>query len=85
MEVSVLSPLKRVTDPQDVCVGVHGVMIRRGFNSGLLLPQVATEQGWNREMFLSYACRKAGLAPDAWKDPSTRIEVFKAIVFEQAD
>jgi len=84
VEISVLSPLKRVTDPQEVCVGVHGVMIRSGLNSGLLLPQVATEQGWNRETFLSHACRKAGLGPDAWKDPSTKIEVFSAIVFEQA-
>jgi AmmeMemoRadiSam system protein A len=85
VEVSVLSPFKRIQDPQSVCVGTHGVMIRSGFNSGLLLPQVATEQGWNREEFLSHACRKAGLAPDAWKDPGTQIEVFSAMVFGQAE
>ena len=85
IEVSVLSAFKRVTDPQLVCVGTHGVMIRSGYNSGLLLPQVATEQGWDRETFLSHACRKAGLSPDAWKKPSTQIEVFSATVFEQAE
>ena len=85
VEISVLSPMKRVADPQAVCVGTHGVMIRSGLNSGLLLPQVATEQGWDREMFLSHACRKAGLAPEAWRNPSTEIEVFSAMVFEQAE
>ena len=85
VEVSVLSPFERVEDPRSVCVGTHGVMIRRGFNSGLLLPQVATEQGWDREEFLSHACRKAGLPPDAWKDPNTQIEVFSAMVFEQVE
>ena len=85
VEISVLSPFKRVQDPQSVCIGTHGVMIRRGVSSGLLLPQVATEQGWNREEFLSHACRKAGLPPDAWKDPATEIEVFSALVFEQAE
>ncbi|HTP58894.1 MAG TPA: AmmeMemoRadiSam system protein A [Spirochaetia bacterium] len=85
IEVSVLTPFKRVRDPQSVCVGTHGVMIRRGYSSGLLLPQVATEQGWNREELLTHACRKAGLPPEAWKDPATQIEVFSAMVFEQAE
>ena len=85
IEVSVLSPFTRVEDPRCVCVGTHGVMIRRGFSSGLLLPQVATEQGWDRETFLSHACRKAGLPPDAWKNPGTQIEVFTATVFGQEE
>jgi AmmeMemoRadiSam system protein A len=85
VEISVLSPLRRVADPQAVRVGEHGVMIRSGFRSGLLLPQVAAEQGWDREAFLSHACRKAGLPPDAWKDPATQIEVFSAMVFGQAE
>jgi AmmeMemoRadiSam system protein A len=85
VEVSVLSPLKRVVDPQGVCVGTHGVLIRSGFNSGLLLPQVATEQGWDRETFLAHACRKASLPADAWKDQRTQIEVFSAMVFEQEE
>ena len=53
--------MKRVADPQAVCVGTHGVMIRSGLNSGLLLPQVATEQGWDREMF-SVRCVPQGRA-----------------------
>ncbi len=85
VEVSVLSPLKRIDDPREVCVGTHGVLIRRGSSSGLLLPQVATEQGWTREEFLAGACRKAGLPPDAWKDPRTQIQVFSAAVFQQAE
>ncbi len=85
VEVSVLSPLKRIDDPRQVCVGVHGVLIRRGCNSGLLLPQVATEQGWDREGFLAGACRKAGLPPNAWMGPETQIQVFSAAVFQQAE
>jgi len=85
VEVSVLSPLKAIDDPRCVCVGTHGVLVRSGFSSGLLLPQVAAEQGWDREAFLSHACRKAGLPPDAWRDPQTQIEVFSAMVFEQEE
>jgi len=85
VEVSVLSPLSRVDCPEKVCVGIHGVLIRSGYCSGLLLPQVATEQGWDRETFLAHACRKAGLPSDAWKDPRTEIEVFSAVVFHQEE
>jgi AMMECR1 domain-containing protein len=56
-------------------------MVRRGYRSGLLLPQVAVEQGWSREELLEWTCRKAGLPPDAWKDPRTEIFVFSADVF----
>jgi len=58
-------------------------MVRRGQRSGLLLPQVATEQGWNREAFLTHGCRKAGLPADAWRSPLTHIEVFTAAVFQE--
>jgi AmmeMemoRadiSam system protein A len=85
IEVSVLSPLKRAVDPEQITVGTHGVLVHRGCNSGLLLPQVAAEQGWDREAFLAGACRKAGLPADAWKDPCTQIEVFSAAVFHQAE
>lgn len=60
-------------------------MIRQGRLSGLLLPQVATEQGWDRETFLARTCRKAGLPPDAWKSPQTTIESFSALVFGEQD
>ena len=66
IEISVLSPLRRVTDPVEIQVGVHGLHISRGDRRGLLLPQVATEFGWDREMFLRQTCMKAGLPPDAW-------------------
>ncbi len=81
VEISVLSAFEPVNDPACVAVGTHGVMIRSGYRAGLLLPQVAGEQGWDRETFLSHACRKAGLPPDAWQAPSTIIEIFTATVF----
>ena len=80
LEISVLSAL-RPSQPQDVIPGTHGVIITRGYNRGLLLPQVATENDWDAETFLSYTCRKAGLPPDAWKHPDTLIETFTAFVF----
>lgn len=81
LEISVLTPFRKIANPDEVRVGVHGVVIRRGGASGLLLPQVATEQGWDRETFLRYTCRKAHLPDDAWKDPQTEIYVFSADVF----
>jgi AmmeMemoRadiSam system protein A len=83
VEISVLSPFERITDPARVVVGVHGLMVKRGYRSGLLLPQVATEQGWDRETFLAHACRKAGLPPDAWRLPDTQLEIFSALVFHE--
>jgi hypothetical protein len=82
IEISVLSPMKKVSGPEEIKVPGHGVMVRRGFRSGVYLPQVATETGWNKEEFLTSLCaHKAGLAPDAWKDPATDIYVFTAEVF----
>jgi AmmeMemoRadiSam system protein B/AmmeMemoRadiSam system protein A len=81
LEVSVLTPLERVENIEDVTPGVHGLYIRRGFQSGLLLPQVATEYGWDRETFLEQTCRKAGLRKNDWKEADTEIYWFKAQVF----
>ncbi len=83
IEISVLSPFEPAADPSCVSVGVHGVMIRSGYRTGLLLPQVATEYGWDREAFLGHACRKAGLPVDAWRAPGTTIETFTATVFHE--
>jgi AmmeMemoRadiSam system protein A len=83
IEISVLSPLEVVRDPARIEPGVHGIKIRRGPCTGLLLPQVATEQGWDREAFLSHTCLKAGLPSDAWRDPDTCIEIFSAAVFAE--
>jgi AmmeMemoRadiSam system protein A len=83
IEISVLSPLARTTDVGEIRVGTHGILVRRGGRSGLLLPQVAVEQGWGREEFLVHTCRKAGLPDGAWRDPDTAIEIFTAIVFAE--
>lgn len=85
IEISVLTPRRRIKDPEDIEVGKHGIYITRGFNRGVLLPQVATEQGWDRDTFLEHTCIKAGLERDAWKDPDTVIEVFSAEVFGEKD
>jgi len=82
IEISVLSPLKRTNDPLSLKLGVDGIYIKKGHASGCFLPQVATETGWSKEEFLSYCCaHKAGLAPDAWKDPETEVYLFTAEVF----
>ncbi len=85
IEISVLSPRRRIEDPKQVVVGTHGIFITRDFYSGVLLPQVATEYGWGREEFLAQTCLKAGLPPEAWKDPKTGIEVFSAQVFGEKE
>lgn len=82
IEISVLSPLQRTEDPLSLQLGVHGIYIKRGSESGCFLPQVATETGWSKEEFLSYCCsHKAGLPPEAWKDPQTEVCLFTAEVF----
>jgi AmmeMemoRadiSam system protein A len=85
IEISALSPFERIDDVSRVQVGVHGLLIRQGPRSGLLLPQVAPEQGWDRDTFLTHACYKAGLPGDAWKSTDTRIEIFHAIVFGEKE
>ena len=80
-EISVLTPLKRIKDINEIEVGKHGLVMKRGFDSGLLLPQVAAEYNWDRETFLKETCRKAGLPQDAWKDKATEIYIFSAEVF----
>lgn len=80
IEISVLSPMEPVT-PEEVVPGVHGLYVRRGPRSGTLLPQVAAEEGWDRETFLAHTCMKAGLPPDAWLDPGTKLFSYTALVF----
>ena len=83
IEISVLTPMQVVNSVDEVKVGRDGLMIRRGYNSGLLLPQVPVEQGWDKETFLEHTCYKAGLPPDAWK--SSELWKFQAIVFGEKD
>ncbi len=82
IEVSVLSP-SSACRPEDVVVGRDGLVVQQGRWRGLLLPQVATEQGWDRDQFLRGVCRKAGLAEDAWRQDAG-LERFEAVHFEEA-
>lgn len=81
IEISVLGPVQPCPDPALVEVGRHGLIMRQGRNQGLLLPQVPLEWGWDRQQFLAQTCRKAGLPATAWKDPTTEIFWFEAVVF----
>jgi uncharacterized protein (TIGR00296 family) len=80
IEISALTPL-RTARPEEVEVGRDGVLVENGAARGLLLPQVASEYGWNREEFLDHTCRKAGLPAGSWKRRATIISVFSAEVF----
>ncbi len=85
VEVSVLTPPRRVAGAEEFVVGRHGVIIGLRGRSAVFLPQVAPEQGWDRETTLDHLARKAGLSPDAWRDPATVFEVFEAQVFGEAE
>jgi len=91
VEVSVLTQpeLVRVSDPREypkaIKVGRDGLIVEKGVFRGLLLPQVPVEWGWDEQTFLSQTCMKAGLYPDAWLDPDTRIYRFQAIIFEEEE
>jgi AmmeMemoRadiSam system protein B/AmmeMemoRadiSam system protein A len=80
-EISVLSPLRRVADVNQIKLGQHGLLIKKGAREGLLLPQVATEQRWDRKTLLDQTALKAGLPADAWRDKDSDIFVFSALVF----
>lgn len=81
IEISILSPLSECADPGAVEIGRHGLVVRRGGRSGLLLPQVATEWKWDRETFLAHTCLKAGLPETAWKEAGCSLLWFEAEVF----
>ncbi len=81
LEISILSPLEPVPDITRIEPGKHGLVVRKGPYSGLLLPQVALEWGWDRETFLAQTCRKAGLSEDCHKDKDVQIFWFQALVF----
>lgn len=86
IEISVLSALEKISSVDKIQIGKHGVLVKKGFNSGVFLPQVATETGWSKEEFLSNLCsHKAGLSPLAWKDKNTEIYIFSAEVFSEND
>ena len=80
LDISVLSPLAKAASVEEITVGVHGIYIVKGSYRGVLLPQVATEYGWNRDQFLQHTCIKAGLPQDAWQG-ECEIYIFSAQVF----
>jgi hypothetical protein len=91
VEVSVLTPPELITvdDPKKyplkIKVGVHGLLVERGWNRGLLLPQVPIEWGWNEEDFLGQCCVKAGLPPSEWLKKTTKIFKFEGLVFQELE
>ena len=84
LEISVLSPLRKITDPEEIRVGTHGIYLEKGHRRGVLLPQVATEYGWDRETFLQQTCRKAGLPDHAWQDSGIDIFIFSARILKES-
>lgn len=85
LEISALTPLRKMSSPDEIVIGKHGLLIEKGGYRGLLLPQVATEWGWDKWEFLDQTCRKAGLPPGAWKDPDAQVYLFSAQVFGEKD
>jgi len=85
IEISVLSPIQKIKSIDEIQVGKHGLIVQQGLYRGLLLPQVATEWGWDKQQFLEQTCRKAGLPTHAWKDQRTEIYIFSAEIFSEND
>jgi AmmeMemoRadiSam system protein A len=85
IEISVLSPFRRIRDIEEIEAGTHGLYLVQGHFRGLLLPQVATQYQWDRETFLDQTCRKSGLPKSAWHDPLTMIYIFEAEVFSESE
>jgi AmmeMemoRadiSam system protein A len=85
IEISILSPLRKIESPADITLGRHGVMVQLGHYHGLLLPQVTQHHDWDVETFLAHVCLKAGLPAEAWKDPEAEIFIFEAEVFSEAN
>lgn len=89
-EVTVLGPLRELSSEElsqpeaHIKLGLHGLLVRSGGLSGLLLPQVALEYGWSVREFLSHTCVKAGLPPESWQRPSTKVYVFEGRWFSEA-
>ena len=85
VEISVLSPVEELKNIDSIEIGKHGLIIDAGYRRGLLLPQVATEYGWNRIQFLEHTAIKAGLPPDAWKRKDAKLFSFSVEKIEEAE
>lgn len=85
IELSILSPLRKIYNPLEFELGKHGILVQRGVHIGCFLPKVAVETGWSKEEFLSHCCSiKANLPPDAWKYNDLEIFIFTAEVIEES-
>lgn len=85
IEISVLSEAEPLRRLDRIRLGIDGLIVSSGPHRGLLLPQVATQNGWDRETFLSQTCVKAGLDPNAWRSECTRLKRFQAQVFSEGE
>jgi len=84
IEISVLSPLETISDISQIEIDKHGIIVVQGLMQGILLPQVATNNGWDVQTFLEQTSQKAGLPADAWQEESTKIQIFTAEIFSEA-
>ena len=85
VDVTLLGPLERLENPEDFEIGRHGLLIDALGRRGLLLPQVATDHGWDRRAFLSGLCRKAGIPDHSWEQPGARLSRFEGLVLAEND
>ena len=85
IEISAMTPLKKINSLDEIIVDKNGIVIRKGYRQGLLLPQVPMEWGWDKEQFLLNICRKAGLPDNAYKDKDAELYIFSAQVFNEED
>jgi len=83
LELTVLSPLEKVEDTGSIEIGKHGIYIEKGVHRGVLLPQVATEHGWDRTTFLQQTCLKAGLPGNAWQAADADIYIFSGQIITE--
>jgi uncharacterized protein (TIGR00296 family) len=82
LEISALTPLRSVSGPADIEIGRHGILLHKGAAQAVFLPQVAVEQGWDRDTTLTHLALKAGLPADGWRQ-GARFQVFEADVFAE--
>ena len=83
LEITILSPLEKIDNTDQIEVGTHGIYIIKGFNRGVLLPQVATEYGWDKKTFLQQTCAKAGLPENSWQHPDVEIYIFSGQIIHE--
>ena len=84
IEITILSPLEKISGPDDITIGQHGIYLEHGINRGVLLPQVATEHHWDALTFLRQTCNKAGLSADMWQAPDTEIYRFNGKIIAES-